>query len=170
LVSSGYRVGAAKLTGTASGRDVGAYCDAGASPVYDFLDLGLPSTAGCSVQEIKRVAFALMDHVTAAGVDVGVLEVADGLLQLETEALIARLSERDAETVVILAARESLAAVAAVERIARAGLPVAAVSGVLTSSPLARREVEMNCGVACIRTAELGHIGVGLMQAVTIAP
>jgi hypothetical protein len=42
LVGAGYRVGAAKLTGTASARDVGSFRDAGAQPVVDFLDEGWP--------------------------------------------------------------------------------------------------------------------------------
>jgi hypothetical protein len=169
MVKAGYRVAAAKLTGTASGRDLGAYHDAGAMPVHDFLDLGLPSTAGCPVKEVNRVAYALMDHVAAAGVDVGVLEVADGVHQFEAEGLIDGLGERGAETAVIVAARESLSAVWAVDRIARAGLRPAAVSGVVTSSPLARREVEARCGVECIRTAELADRGVDLMAAAGIA-
>jgi hypothetical protein len=111
-----------------------------------------------------------MAHVAAAGVDVGVLEVADGLQQFETGGLIEGLGERSAQTAVIIAAQESLAAVAAVEHIARAGLRTAAVSGVLTNSPLARREVEMNCGVECIRTAELAGRGVDLMTAASMVP
>ena len=58
---------------------------------------------------------------------------------------------------VVLTARESLAAVAGVERLQRMGFDVAAVSGIVTNSPLSRREVELGCGVQCVPTSRLGR-------------
>src|SRR5262249_19573778 len=78
LVRAGYRAGAAKLTGTASARDVGSYRDAGADPVFDFLDAGWPSTAGCDLDDLLAVVTGLIGHLAVAGVDVAVLEIADG--------------------------------------------------------------------------------------------
>jgi hypothetical protein len=81
-------VGAAKLTGTTSARDVGSFRDAGGDPVLDFADMGWPSTAGCSPAELHQTVVGLADHLRAANVEVGVLEIADGLLQAETDLLI----------------------------------------------------------------------------------
>lgn len=157
LSASGRRVGAAKLTGTASPRDLSAYLDAGAETAVDFLDCGWPSTAGCSAAELRLTAGTLLAELAAAGVDAGVLEVADGLLQPETVALLADLRTRLRAPTVVLTACESLAAVAGVDRLTALGLRVAAVSGVVTGSPLALREVELAAGVPCIRTSELAR-------------
>ena len=156
LVRQGLRVGAAKLTGTASCRDVNSFRDAGADPVLDFLDCGWPSTAGCSTDELASIARTLTGTLKLSGVDACVIEIADGLLQPETEALIDHLRSTLSVTGVILTVRESLAAVAGVERLAARGLKVSAVSGVASSSPLACREIELATGLPCVRTSELG--------------
>lgn len=153
---AGLLVGAAKLTGTASLRDLHAYRDAGAEPALDFLDCGWPSTAGCTVDELQQVAARICAELRSEGVDVAIIEVADGLLQSETSALLRRLRDRLATPTIVLTARESLAAVAGVELLTSWGLAPAAVSGVFTSSPLAIREVEQAIDVACIPTSDLG--------------
>jgi hypothetical protein len=157
LAAAGYRVGAAKLSGTASARDWCSFRDAGAVPVLDFLDVGWPSTAGCSEEQLHAIVAGLVGHLRTASVDVAVVEIADGLLQTETNALISLLGGHLGSFRTVLTARESLAAVAGVERLARAGHDVVAVSGVLTNSHLAAREVELDTGVPCIATALLGE-------------
>jgi hypothetical protein len=156
LVGAGYRVGAAKLTGTASARDVGSFLDAGAVPVVDFLDQGWPSTVGCSNEEMIEIVSGLASELAGAKVDVGVLEIADGLLQADTDYLIRVLPDVLGEVAVLLTARESLAALAGVERLNKLGHDVLAISGVLTASPLTRREVVESTQTPCIATAELG--------------
>jgi hypothetical protein len=136
----GHRVGAAKVTGTGAGGDAWMLTDAGASPVLDFTDSGFASTAGLPTEALEHILTHLSGHVASTGVDCLVLEVADGLLQRETAALVQ--SHRFAKTVdaVLFAARDAMSAVAGVEWLQRHNLPVAAVSGVLTASPLALRE------------------------------
>jgi hypothetical protein len=165
LRRAGLRVGAGKITGTASARDYGSYQDAGAHAVYDFLDCGWPSTAGCSVEELRGIADGLLSHLRAAQIDIGVLEIADGLLQRETEIVMRHLAERLEFSKVILTVRESLAALAGVEQLARLGHQVTAISGVVSSSPLARREVEQSSRVPCIRTSELSSYVPSLVKA-----
>jgi hypothetical protein len=162
LSRAGLRSGAAKLTGTASARDLCAFRDAGANPVLDFLDCGWESTAGCSPSELKRIARSVAGELGGAALDVAVVEVADGIIQPETRALLADLRAQLSDPTVIFTARESLAAVAGVERLAALGYDVRAVSGVVTSSPLAAREVELDAGVPCIRTSELGRRAIEL--------
>jgi len=84
LTAAGLRVGAAKLTGTASARDFGAFRDAGAAPVLDFLDVGWPSTMGCTTEDLRGILQAIAGHLRAAPLDWAVLEIADGLLQWPT--------------------------------------------------------------------------------------
>jgi len=158
LAASGRRVGAAKLTGTASGRDFGAYRDAGATPVFDFLDAGWASTAGCAPAEVREIVDLLANHLRAASIDWAVLEIADGLLQRETNDLLGWLPTLLGPVQVVVTARESMAAVAAVERLASLGYGVSAVSGLVTNSPLASREVELASAVTCVPTNELGRL------------
>jgi hypothetical protein len=157
LSQAGLRVGAVKLTGTASARDWGAYRDAGAEPVLDFLDCGWESTTGCSTLELERIARALAAELRGAALDVAVVEVADGITQPETRALLEDLRRRLNDPTVIFTAGESLAAVAGVERLRRMGYGVRAVSGVVTNSPLRVREVELEAGLPCVRTRDLGR-------------
>lgn len=157
LVAAGKRVGAAKLTGTASARDFCSFRDAGAAPVLDFLDAGWPSTVGCSAGELLDVLDGIAGHLRAAGVDWGVIEIADGLLQPETSLLLESLAEHLGPTEIVVTTRESLAAVAGVELLGRMGHAVTAVSGLVTNSPLACREVELACAVPCVPTGELGR-------------
>jgi hypothetical protein len=73
LRTQGHRVAAAKLTGTASARDVGSFRDAGADPVVDFSDLGWPATAGCSEAELRAIVADIGEQLRADAVDVAVL-------------------------------------------------------------------------------------------------
>lgn len=158
LHTAGARVGAGKVTGTASARDFGSFRDAGARPFVDFLDFGWASTAGCSESELVAILDAIAGHLRAAGVEWGVLEIADGLLQADTRFLIEHVAARlGAGTSVVLTVRESLAAVAGVEMLHAQDLHVIAVSGLITNSPLSCAEVELGCSVACVPTGDLGR-------------
>ncbi len=63
--------------------------DAEASPVLDFTHGGCPSTYRYPAEQVRKVLLALTGHLSAAGVDAVVLEVADGVFQTETAALLA---------------------------------------------------------------------------------
>jgi hypothetical protein len=156
LAAGGRSVGAAKLTGTASARDFGAFRDAGASQVLDFLDAGWVSTAGCSAAELGVIRSVLTGHLRGQHAEWGVLEIADGILQVETNLLLESMGDALGSSSYVLTVGESLAAVAGVRTLRELDLDVTAVSGLVTNSPLACREVEEACGVPCIRTAELG--------------
>jgi hypothetical protein len=149
------RVGAAKVTGTGAGADPWLYRDAGASPVLDFTDSGFASTAGLAAEALEHILTHLTGHVASSGVECLVLEVADGLLQAETAALVE--SHRFAKTVdaVVFAARDAMSAVAGVEWLQRRNLTVAAVSGLVTASPLARREAAGMVGIPVLTIEEL---------------
>jgi hypothetical protein len=166
LRSANIPVGAAKLTGTASARDVGSFRDAGADPVFDFLDCGWPSTAGCSIQDLTRVADEVLGHLAASAIEAAVVEIADGLLQTETDALLRRVLKRWSHLRVVFTTRESLAAVAGGQRLRRVGYDVVAVTVGGSSSPLARREVEEATGISCVPTARVGEAVLALNRPV----
>jgi len=73
LVRSGLRVAGVKLTGTGRLRDTLAMRDAGAEPIMDFVDAGLP-TSVCPPAEYRERIKPLLSKLQAAKPDVVVVE------------------------------------------------------------------------------------------------
>ncbi len=155
LVASGKKVGAAKVTGTGAGKDGWLMNDAGASPTYDFTDAGYVSTYKLSLDKVEEIFSILTGHLAHAGVDIIVLEIADGIFQNETAALLSSPLFKASVDHILFAARDSAGAVGGVDLIRRQGLNVLAVSGVLTSSPLATGEAEKFTVAPVIHTSQL---------------
>jgi hypothetical protein len=153
LVTAGYRVGAAKVTGTGASADVSSFRDAGACQVLDFTDAGFATTYKAALADLKGGARLLLGHLEESGAEVIVLEVADGLYQSETAALVGDPEFRALIDIVLFAACDGLSAVQGVEVLSRHGLVAAAVTGLFTASALAIREVEMNCLASVVHTA-----------------
>jgi len=153
LVSSGQKVGAAKITGTGSGGDPWFMVDAGAWPVFDFTDAGLPSTSMVPVPELVEVSALLCNHLSQSGVDAIVIEIADGICQPETAGLLSLPQFTSGIDGVFFAASDALGASAGAAWLQQRGLQVLAVRGVFTSSPLAIREAEVVTGLPAM-TAE----------------
>lgn len=140
LVAAGRRVGAAKLTGTGAGGDRWHLTDAGALPAMDFTHAGIASTYMLPPERIIEGAELLYGYLTAARLDVAVLEVADGLYHEETRQVLDSPLLRRITDGLVFAAGDAVGAVAGVRLLRDMGLPVVAVSGLLTASPLATRE------------------------------
>lgn len=141
LAASGLRVAAIKATGTGSGNDLWAMQDAGAHVVLDFVDMGYASTYRVPEADIERLLCDLVACAAQQDVDVIVLEIADGLLHKETAQLVASATFQRLVNNVVFCAGDALGARAGVEWLERLGLPVVAVSGAVTASPLGNREV-----------------------------
>ncbi|WP_328609760.1 hypothetical protein OG943_11735 [Amycolatopsis sp. NBC_00345] len=167
LSQAGYRVGAAKVTGTVSYEDVLAMHDAGAVVTHDFTDCGYATTVGLGIGQLRGLFGGLIAELTRGGSEVIVIEVADGLLQTETAALL-----RDAECRrwldgVLFATRDALGAIEGVRRLREWGLPVLGLSGVLTSSPLAMAETRDTVNLPIYLSTEIfesGRSGAGLLS------
>jgi hypothetical protein len=145
LRAAGLDVGAAKVTGTGAGGDVWSMLDAGAFPVVDFTDAGFPSTYRLPITQVEQVLTTLVEHVSVSAVDAIVLEVADGLYQDETAGLLTSATFATLVAAVLFAAfaaNDAMGAMAGVEWLRQHRLPVLAVSGALTQSPLAMREAQ----------------------------
>lgn len=155
FAAHGIRVGAAKVTGTGAGGDRWAMLDAGASEFLDFTDLGHSSTAGLAQSQLEEILSNLAHHLALNGAQVCVLEIADGLLQSDTAALAS--SERFARAVdgIVFAANSAMGAMAGTKWLKERALPLFAVSGVITSSPLAKREAATACGLPTLTLPEL---------------
>lgn len=147
LTNAGYTVGAAKVTGTGSGRDTWLMTDAGSKLTLDFTHAGFPSTYLIAPEQVDAIIETLVTHLSVARVDAIVIEVADGLFQRETAALLN--SKIFAKTVdsIIFAAGDAMGAVAGAELLERKKLPITAISGRLTASPLAATETANATGL-----------------------
>jgi molybdopterin-guanine dinucleotide biosynthesis protein len=140
LTLAGFRVNAGKVTGTGSGCDSWHIIDAGACKMMDFLDAGYPSTYLLSPSQVESIFENLVGHLSLEKPDFIILEVADGLLQKETASLISSKVFRETVAGVVFTAVDAMGAVHGVEMLRRWTVPVLAISGVLSRSPLAVRE------------------------------
>lgn len=169
LSRAGLKVGAGKVTGSGSGKDTWAYLDAGAAAVTDFLDFGMPSTFGYPAKRLVSTMHAMRDRLVGQGADVVVLEIADGVLQEETGTLVTQLPTYADE--VILCVGDALGAVGGAEELGRLGVRIRAISGVVTASPLASREVRAATGLPVLSPGELaGGAAVDLLAGVPARP
>jgi hypothetical protein len=73
LTARGLRVAGAKLSGVARYRDILSMQDAGADPILDFVDAGLPSTI-CPRAELEQALGGVLSRIAASGADVLVAE------------------------------------------------------------------------------------------------
>ncbi|MBA3528535.1 MAG: DUF1611 domain-containing protein [Propionibacteriaceae bacterium] len=155
LNRGGHRPGATKVTGTGSGGDYWIIKDAGAHMMLDFTDVGFASTYRMPMFAIERAYIELLDHLTYANCGVLLVEVADGIYQKETAKLIDSAPFRESVDGVIFAAGDAMGAAHGVETLQRMGLPVIAVAGRLTASPLALREARQACAVPVLTSYQL---------------
>ncbi len=155
MAGDGRRVAAAKLTGTACGKDPRYVASCGAHPVLDFTHAGFPSTYLLDRDDLWRVYQALLAHLSAARPEYILVEVADGIFQRETQMLLEDEDFRASIDHVLFAANDSLSAECGVRRLQGYGLPLRAISGMITCSPLATREAEAVTGVPCLGIDQL---------------
>ena len=155
MALAGHKVAAFKITGTGAGGDLWSFKDSGAHFIRDFTDAGFATTYRWPVADILAGMRRVIAELETAGAEVIVLELADGLLQGETAALLRHDELRSIMTAMIFAAGDAMGAHAGAAWLRRAGLPVCAVSGCLTRSPLAMREVDAAVGLPCLAPDDL---------------
>ena len=151
----GERVAGIKLTGTAAGRDTWGMLDAGAEPALDFIDGGLPSTYLAPLDELLRLHHLLVGHAASLGARRVVIEIADGLFQTETAALLQCPAFTKTVNHWVFATSDPIAADGGVRVLREWGIEPAAISGVISMSPLAMREAQTATGVRCLTAKEL---------------
>lgn len=140
LERAGYRTAAIKATGTGAFGDWWAYHDAGASFVTDFTDAGMVSTYRQPLARLREGLDRMLGRAEAAGCDVAVVELADGVLQEEARALLLDSFVRQHFGGFLFAAPDALAAVGGQASMAALGHPVLGLTGLLTASPLSAQE------------------------------
>jgi hypothetical protein len=138
----GVRVGYAKLTGTAAGGDPWLLVDAGADPVLDFTDLGFASTSRVATPLLERVCEQLVLRLQYAGAEVALLEIADGLFQPETAALLTSSRLRNLVDGMLYASVDALGAAHGASLISAQGHNLLGLTGMLAAAPLLVREAQ----------------------------
>ncbi|NUQ21996.1 MAG: DUF1611 domain-containing protein [Gemmatimonadaceae bacterium] len=152
---AGIAVGALKLTGSAAGRDTYTMLDAGAHVALDFIDGGWPSTYLCALEDLLGAFQRLVAYAAAQGTEWLIVEIADGIVQGETAALLASARFRSMVDAWLVAAGDALGAAGAMALLRSHRIAPLAVSGVVSRSDLARREVLAATGVQCISASAL---------------
>jgi hypothetical protein len=170
LKSAGRRAGYIKVTGTGAGGDTWLLHDAGADKILDFTDAGLPSTYQVPVARIEKAMEMLIGHMAADGIDAVVMEVADGVYQQETAELIRSATFARMVDGIVLAARDAMGASAGIHALSAQQRPIIALSGLLSASPLQRREAMAATGIATLNREELASVSVAnrLLAAATV--
>jgi hypothetical protein len=147
------RVAAIKATGTGAFGDLQEYEAAGAARVLDFVDAGMASTYRQPLPRVDAAINTLLAH--AADCDVAVVELADGVSQVETAALLAQPGWAARFDAVILAAPDAMAARGALSWLEAHNIVPLALSGLLTRAPICKAEAA-ETGLPVFDRSELG--------------
>jgi len=144
---AGMKVAALKITGTGAGGDMWIVRDAGADITLDFTDAGYASTYLAKIEDIIALTYRLMNHAARNGAQVAVIEIADGLHQLETSQLIRRPEILGLTVGTMFASYDAMGAVQGVSELRQAGHDILGLSGQLGRAPLGVREAEAATGL-----------------------
>ena len=171
LAEQGKRVAALKLTGSLSVRDPDSYRHGGAAYVRDFSDYGFPSTFNIPVPQIIDLFSVMLADALATNPDVILVELADGVLQNETYALLQDERIRRAAAGVLVAAPCPLSAIGAAGIVQRSQHNLVGISGPITNAPLLVQEFEaLAPGVPVLASAGLskGQLAAAVSQAMGV--
>ena len=142
LKTTNKKVAFIKLTGTCYTKDKDLVYDCGADISIDFIDAGYPSTFMVSKPDLLDLYQTLLDRLAVEKPDYIVMEIADGLVQLETEFLLRDKSFMDTIHQVVFSGGDSLAAFWGISFLQELGHKPTMIAGRFTMSPLLIQEVE----------------------------
>lgn len=160
LTRSGFRVAAAKLTGTGAVKDLQFMRDSGAIAVLDFTDYGCPSTSRTSIRKLLRLVRTLQSRLATLDPHYIVYEVADGIFQRETALLLSSAEFRSQIDYTLFSAPDALAADSGKRALQRYGFNLVGFSGIVSASELGKQEVQKATGLPCLSSAELSEGGI----------
>lgn len=155
LTTHGHRVRAAKVTGTASLKDILHMNDAGAEPYADFTCLGYPATYMLSELEIQHVFDQLDLKYANNPKNFWVVEFADGIIQRETAMLLRYEAVRRRIHKLVFCANDAFGAIGGLRVLSESfGLAPDLISGVCSSSPLHIRELTQFTDIPVFNSAQ----------------
>lgn len=154
LQAAGLRVAGIKATGTGAFGDYNAFADASIA-VTDFTDAGMASTYRMPLERIEQGFASLLGHAAEQGAQVAVVEIADGVLQQETAAILQDSSMIQRLDGMLFAAPDALGALGGIGVMAQSGHRPFALAGMLSLSALATREAEAATGLPVLTREQL---------------
>ncbi|WP_348827092.1 hypothetical protein [Halomonas sp. RT37] len=154
LQRAGFAVEGVKATGTGAFGDFNAFADASVA-VSDFTDAGMASTFRCPLERIERGFEALVGGAAARGAEVVVVEIADGVFQDETAAILADSPIIERLDGILFAAPDALGAVGGVSVLKRHGQTPFALAGMVSLSALGSREASGETGLPVVKREAL---------------
>ena len=155
LRQTGLRVATIKATGTGSFGDYNEFKDTGVSYVADFTDGGLATTYMVPLPRIKNGIERLLADAELHGCDLVVMEVADGLFQRESAALLADDEFHRRISGMLFACGDAVAAAGGVQELRRLGYEPEALTGMLSCSPMAVAEAQAATGIRVMTKGQL---------------
>lgn len=161
LSRSGMRVGAAKVTGTGAGGDVWYMHDLGAAEAVDFTSAGFASTFGLFLNDLEYIFDLLIGHLCSKEVDAIILEIADGIYQRETAALLSSPLFFSRVEAILFAAKDAMGAKAGIDWLQSKNLHVSGVSGTMTASPMAVEEASQIIDLPILEAKQLSSSEIG---------
>ena len=155
LSRAGYRVATIKATGTGAYGDYNAYVDAGADYVADFVDAGMVSTYMEPISRIMKGTEILLDHAADNGCEIAIVELADGIFQGETAALLNRSDFRTGIDGFLFAAPCAASTAGGCSALRSMNIEPSIVTGIVSCSPLATKEAEAAAGTHVVKRESL---------------
>ena len=137
---AGQRVAFIKLTGTCYMKDAQLAQDMGAEMALDFSHFGFPSTYLYDAETLTELFHHFLYAVQVVVPDVVIIEIADGLLQRETAALLQHPAFMRKIDHVVFSSGDSLSLLGGLQVLRQYGLTPTALSGLITASPLLMQE------------------------------
>lgn len=140
LFESGMRVALLKVTGSVSQRDIFEFESTSVNYTADFSDYGFPSTYLGNPDELEALFTKMLLDANSSHPDIVLAEIADGILQRETQILLKSKLAMKSCIGVILTAPCACSALALTEKTKQIGHSPIAVTGIITNSPLFMKE------------------------------
>lgn len=153
LKESGMRVAGAKLTGAGRYKDILAMKDAGADQVFDFVDVGLPSSIAPPSVYLPAVN-NILSLLTETNADVAVVEIGASPLEPYNGEIAIR-EVRDNVCFTVLCASDPYAVLGVME--GYNGFRPNIISGPASNTLAGRELVEKLCGVRALNILEQSH-------------
>ncbi|HLO54746.1 MAG TPA: hypothetical protein VK169_10680 [Saprospiraceae bacterium] len=153
-----------KLTGTHYTRDSHFVKDCGAEVSIDFGYAGFPSTYMLEIEELLDLYQYLLKEVSKSNPEYIVIEIADGILQRETEMLLNHEAFKETIDHVIFSSVDSLSALYGIESLVNMNLTPFALCGVFTASPLLLKEVSSRSSIPVLNLKELEAMELDLLE------
>lgn len=130
-----------KMTGTVYAKDRSLVRDCGACYVSDFSIMGYPSTYMCPKPQILDIYESLHAKMKPFNPVYTIVEIADGLMQRETAALLQDPKFINTIHSIIFSGGDSMSTMLGYQILTSYGIKPAALSGLFTASPMLVSEV-----------------------------